>query len=605
MGTFDDSFIDIGPGSVGPRTGFFEGISSGFDQQFQVEAEYALQQEVLNRWNENLELLEQRTGKKYERQTPEAIDLYIRKSRGEELTSFQQTRPDLRYFAGSPEAYKQLADPTPILEAQNAEFVAAGLPELETIFNEVVALQKKVEARSAQVAEGGGAGAFLGQLIGGVGGSFSTRDPTLLSSLLIPVGGTSAGAGNIARRIALEGLIGGATEANLHFNAVAQNRALAGLPERDPLQSILLAAGGAAAFRGLLFEAPAAGFRALSRNADPGIRDISFDDAQLRQFLGGREGSPSARAGLADLDDAAALASASPYGTTYQGLRRFTEEVAQTELALLGRSDTAVARVLPDLPRETLEREADFAIVREISPEVASRYDAAQARIAEIDSRVSAIGEELQARTVLDAVRLVDEVAATQLERLAARTDIPEAAKSLEADIIFNRVGKDRILKAAEDAEIAPRKETQRLRQQRKAANKELRLAARAMEAERAKLTAAADKVKKLAQGEATDLLGYAIQTRPPQGSKLASERVVAQREAIAKDADTVADRAIEAAARAYDPESELIEIAPGVIVRSDFLVPDEAGNPVPVGTLMRDFNEDGRLIEAMRSCAL
>jgi hypothetical protein len=699
MPIFDDSILDTQPGSAGPRTGFFEGLQSGFDQAFRVDSQQSLDTEIFNRWNENLELLEASTQQQQQRVSLDAINFYVRRRDGEEVKSAAQLNEGgnflTGFFGGAREENFFNEEDIALINQQSAALQAAGLPGFDEIFQEVVDLQRQIEQTSSDVSQRGGAGAFTGQLVGGIGGSFTTRDPLLLMSAF--AGGVGR---NAAVRIATEAGVAGGVEAAIQFGPVARNRELAGLGEGNPLQNVLLAAGGAAALRGL-FEGAGAGVRRLRGEATPEV-SLDFEDAQLRQFLGERPQSPNARAALDLLDDDAAIAAASPYGTSYPALRRFTAEVAQAELALLGRTDTAIGRAFPDIPLANTERAADFEIVRVQSPEIAGRFDAAQARVAELDNRITAVGEELEARTVLDAVRLVDEEAAEQLAQLAART-MPEEARALEADIIFTRVGKERILRAAEDAEIAPRKETQRLRAQRRAANKELRLAAREMEAERVKLTAAADKIKSMMQGETTDLLGYALATRPPQGSKLATERVVAQREAIAKDADTLPDRAGDALTASLTPEAGpvkvaelkegmgemgkaiadgfitmlfararkgevtdvngttlpalqalkmisdagvkltrelaervirntdrltstgdqfsadmrsivldeinvaqgLLEIAPGIAVRADFLIPNEAGELVPIGPLIKDFDEDARLVEAMRSCAL
>jgi hypothetical protein len=698
MPIFDDSFIDTAAGSSGPRSSFLEGVSSGYDQQYVVDSELSIQMEVLERWNENLVQIETQTGERFNRVSPDLIDTYRKRRAGEDvLTSNEVGGFFGGFFTGASGVGQRDESVFAELERQNAAMVAAGLPDFDTLLQETFDLQRKVEDTSALVSETGGLSATLGQLVGGVGGSFTLRDPTTLVTL--PLGGVGKTA---AMRIATEAVAAGGVEALLQFGPVAENRRTAGLPEGNPLQNVLLAAGGAAALRGL-FEGVGAGARALRRNVEPEV-SLDFEDAQLRQFLGERPNSPNARAGLDMLDDDAALEAASPYGTSYQGLRRFSAEVAEAEMAILGRSDTAVGRVLPDLPRETLEREADFQIVRDMSPAVAERADVAKARVVELEQQVAGIAKEVEGRTVIDAVRRVSAKAADELEQLAARTDIPEEAKQLEADLIFNRVGKDKILRAAEDAEIAPRKQTQRLQKQRRAAVKELRAATRAMEAERAKLTAAADRVKAMMQGEAKDLLGYAIQTRPLQGSRLASEQTVAQRTAIAKDADTLPDRAgdtltatltptagpvnmvsdlkegmgdigkaiaggyidmlykaakagkitdvngttlpalqalkiisdggvkitraiTDRVVRAVDrltskgeqfsadmrsivldelnTANGVFEIAPGVVIRSDFLVPNDAGELVPIGPLMKEFDEDARLVEAMRSCAL
>lgn len=600
MPIFADDHLDTAPGSAGPRTGFFEGIEAGFNQAFVVDSQTSLQQEIINRWKENLELLRKQQNVAYDLPSPERITQLIRARNGEDL--FDPNNADSYIQRGAiiefPARYRAaLEESLGDLSGQDEAFRAAGLPTFEDIFEEVQALQREVEATSSAVTERGGAAGLAGQIIGGIGGSFTLRDPLLLATL--PVGGAGK---TVATRLFTEAVAAGASEAVLQYGAIADNRELAGLPEGDKLQNVLLAAGGAAVLGGLL-EGGVAAFRRAGRSADAAQPEVSldFEDAQLRQFLGERPGDPRARAALDLLDEDATLAAASPYGTSYQGLRRFSAEVAEAELALLGQTSTAIGRALPqDIPLSIREREADFTIVRETSPTVAARYDAAEARLATIDAGIEEVSAEVQARTVLDAVRLVDEDAAEQLTQLAARTDIPEEAKALEADLIFNRVGKERILRAAEDAEIAPRKQTQTLRASRKAASREYRNALKAMEVERVKLNTAADRVKALLTGETKDLLGYAVATRPIQGSALSRERVTAQRSLILEGAEAVVDNAQVPVLR----EDGMIEIG-DTAIPANFRIFNEAGEPVEISRLLRDLDEDDRLAEAMKVCSI
>lgn len=597
FGDPDEGFVR---GSAGPRTGFFEGVTSGYNQQYVVDSEFALEAELYERWKETVDLLEKRTGQPTTRFSPDQLVSYRRAQQGEDVT----TREDIAplgflgtFFTGATGIAQRSEEDFAAIRAQSEQLRAAGLPGFEELFAEVQELQRKTEATTDEVGAQGGALTTVGQVIGGIGGSFSRRDPTSL------VFGVLGGAGrNAVTRIATEVLAGGTTEAFLQYGPVARNRELAGLPEGNKLANVLLAAGGAAVLGGLLEGGAVAlrRFAAAGDSAQPQI-DLDFEDAQLRQFIGGLPDSPTARAALDLLDEDSAARQLSPYGTGYQGLRRFTEETAEAELALLGRSDTIAGRITPiDTTLAMREQAEDFLIVREQAPEVAARFDAAEARLAELDAQIDGVTAEVQGRTVLDAVRLVDEDAARELEVLAARTDIPEEAITLEADLIFNRVGKDRILRAAEDAEIAPRKETQRLRKQRKQANKEYRAALRQMETERVRLNTAAQRVKDLMSGEVRDLLGYAIQTKPMRGSALSREVVSEQRALILEGADKLLDNLPQPTLR----EDGMIEIGDTAIPAS-FRILDDAGEPVEIAAILRDLDEDERLAEAMRSCSI
>lgn len=600
--TFDTGFLDFEQGSAGPRVGFLEGLSTGFNQSFRVDSELSLQQEVLNRWNENLAVLEQRTQQRFDPLTVEQMRYYIENRAGNDeapLISFGDNGSLFRSRAENVAAQTALPDATvAAINKQSEQFAALGLSTFDEVFAEVVELQKKVEGEAASVSERAGAAAFAGQLVGGIAGSFTTRDPQLLASMLVPTGvGRS-----VALRIAQEAAVAGAAEASLQYGAVARNRELAGLEARDPLQSILLAAGGAAVLRGA-FEGGAAGFRALRSRAEPDIT-LDLEDAQLRQFLGEQPNTPSVRAALDALDDELAMEAASPYGTSYQGLRRFNAEVVEAEMALLGRSDTAVARTLPDLPFGYVEKAADYQIVRETDPELFGRYETAQARVVEAQ-RVIDEAEATFPRFE-DAVDSIDPDTGALVRGMMEELQTPALPAARRADIerqlniIVESIDEGRILDRLNDISIGPKKQMQAARKALKAANKEYKAATRAVEQRRKTLQMVAQAVKKEGVQETTDLLGYAIATRPVQGSRLATERVVQQRAAIAKDAAEAPDRAI-----AEMFEDGTIDVGLPVRLPSDFMVPDEAGNFIPLSTVVKDFDEDARLVEAMGSCAL
>lgn len=607
MSFFSTDHLDSSPGSRGPRTGFFENISIGYNQQYEVDSQLSIVDAFREEHNRNVEELERITGQKQRRITLQEAALFLQIRGGDAAPAVTAAPSFSQPFVQSRQAYlaeREAAaqDARDAAINNDALFVSNGLRANEEILQEIFALQRKVEGESAQAAETRGWAGFTGNVLGAIGGSFSARDPLLLASL--PIGG---GGRTVAMRLATEAAAAGTVEGVLQFGAIAENREMAGLPAystEQRLASVLTVAGGAAALRGVLFELPAFGARRFAEAAAPDIR-LDFEDAQLRQFLGNMPDSPRVRAASDMLDEDALVTRLSPYGDGYEGLRRFTEETAEVEMALLGRSDTAIGRALPpDLPLPMREREADFKIVREQAPKVAARFDAAQARVAELDNRITAVTDEIASRTVIDAVRLVDEDAARQLEALAAAEELrPDqwAFNRIKADQILNRVGKERILRAAEDAEIAPRKETQRLRQQRKAANKEYKAALKAMEAERVSLTAAADRVKAMMSGEVKDLLGYAIQTRPMRGSALSREVVKQQRELILRDAD----RVVEDVALPAPRDDGMIELGDTLIPQNFRFFDDDLGDTATASSVLRDLDEDERMIQAMRTCSL
>jgi hypothetical protein len=589
--------------STGPRVGFFEAIEQGYEQQYRVDSPYSLEAEIQERWEQSLLSLERETG--------EAINLegglgayqyYARSVLGQDQTFFAKSLDG----EVAPATLQSIAS----FQRANDRIKQLGRPDVksfEQVLQEAMAAQQRVEARTADVSERGGVAAMIGQFIGAVGGTFSERDPVSLATLGIGGFGRTA-----AMRIATEAGIAGGFAGATELGAVQPSRELAGLPERSAVFDIAAAAVGAGAIRGGLEGLSALAGR-FGREARPAIA-LDFDDAQLRSMFEANQQMPAARAGESILDEVQALERANPYGDGAAAEARFLAELADVQKAMGGEVSTAIARVLPPLPEEYIAKQADFQIVKEQSPAVWTRFEEAQAAVRSIDERATEISEALEATTLPDAVRLVDPEAADELDNLARVVNdesLPEPvreAADIRAQSIITRVDEERIAKALNDREIAPRKEIQRLRASRKAANKRLRVATREVEAERTKILRNQEIIRGLQQRESVDLLGNSMGGRPFLMPELNHERVKVHLKQIDDVVEQADDRALAATKAEFD-EDGTVDIGLRERVAADFVVPIEQADgsvrEMSVKEIFDEFAEDEALEEAVKACAI
>jgi hypothetical protein len=361
--------------TAGPSVPFGDAVSQGFEQQFRVDSPLAFEVEITNRWLENIERL--------------------RKSTGEEFNS-PAFHPVIRDFAmmqagmapkGPDEANRKFyEEQMELLQRADTRIKELADPELQSfgdIVREVVAMQQGVEAATNDQADRGGFGTDVGQFIGAIGGAFTTRDPVSLFSL--PIGG---GGRTVAMKIATEMGIGAAA-ATAVSPQVQANREVAGLPQRSVLADIAVGAVGAGVVRGIA-EGVGAGLGRLGRAADEPIMDLADDE--LATAFADNPQSPRARAGEAILNDVQAIERANPYGVGDAANARFMAELQQVAAAVSGTPSTAIARVLPPVPFDSIKKAADFEIVREQAPQVYAKLEAAQAAVREIEERLSRAG---------------------------------------------------------------------------------------------------------------------------------------------------------------------------------------------------------------------
>lgn len=599
------------------EVGFFESISRSYDQQYRVDSPYSLEDEIEEIWSEQLKTYEQLTGQRLDVPLDlGALGQYARDIKGEEQTFWSKT------ITG--EVAPLTKQNIERLRKADEQIQALGNPDLKSfaqIVAQVQAAQQEIEAQTGEVAANG---SLAGELIGSIAGSFSGRDPVTLATL-----GLGGFGRTIAAKVGTEmGIVGGLA-ALTTSQAVNPNRKLVGLPERSVVQDALFAAGGAGVIRGGAELVGALASRGL-RAASPDI-ELDFRDAQLAEALGANLQSPRARAGLESLELTRQLEAASPYGTTPAGMARFTAELEDVRMVLGGlQTETALpfAATRPDVPFEYIERLADFQLVKERSPQVWTKLEEAQAKLTDIETQSAEIQTALDSTDLPAAVRLVDEEAATRLDvieqRLAEVLPEPErAALMIERESIVQRVGVERVAKALEDAEIAPRKELQRLGKQRKARQKEYRQAFAAVERERDQIQALARAQQGAEQRAAVDIFTPAGLSRPYQGSML-SHAVVADQAARLNELDEIIPDAAEALVRSgtepaapegimdrigralglTEERPDMLDIGLPEPVSADFVLSID-GRDVTVRELMDDLGDDIKLDEAMRTCLL
>lgn len=610
MSFFDNSHVtDVQwEGYNGPAPSFLDQIKQGWEQQFRVDSQQGLQQEIDNLWRENLELLGERTGQRFT--PPDRISSYT--SYHDKINGVSEEQGSM-WFRSLGEAPEFIEPEWKRIEDAEAAIRNLGDPSIKTfeqIVQEVFALQQETEERSGRMAQAGGAGGTVGQFIGAAGGSFTGRDPLNLGTL--PIGGVGR---TIATRIATEMAVGGAVVAATEVGFVQENRARAGLPERSLAFDVAAGAVGAGVFRGL-FEGAGAAYRGLpSTQRAAAIRELEqaeFNqrDIALQALLETMPQSPRARAGLSLLDDAQALEAANPYGSGPTAEARFYAELQETARALGGQTMTAVARVLPPIPSEYIDKAIDFKIVKEQAPEIWAQLEAAQTRLADLNEGISTATARIEDATIVDAVRLVDEDAAAQLEALAVRVNdeaSPEpvrAAAEIEAQAIINRVGPERIEQALSGSEQRTRRDIRQMRSQRAKANQQYQAAYKAVEAEAEKLNRIQAVLSGKQQADSVDLLGYPTAQKPFIGPLTRHDAVGARVAHINEANEQIADRAEHVAKAVVDEETGLVDIGLKTPIPKDFRVPFDDGE-MTVEKILDDFVEDDLLDEAMRTCLI
>lgn len=603
MGLFDPNPIAPSQITAGASDSFLNNVTQGIEQQYRVDSPYSLETELADRWATSLDEFERLTGERLQ-VSREVYDMgtFARDLQGQEPTRWNQEITPSGFVTGK-ELQKRIED----FRRANGRLQEVGLASLNDIFAEVSNMQQSIDEETIRMGEAGGFLGGLGMFTGQVIGSFNSRDPLTLGTL--GIGGFGK---TIWQKLATEGLIQAGITGVQEVGSINPNRELAGLQPHNPLYDMAAAFVLGAGIRGGLELIPA-GLGKLSSEATPEF-DLNFEDPQLRQMLGEMPDSPRKRAAESIIVDAEQLQRISPYGDGPTGLMRFVAEAEDVARIIGGEPETAVARALPDMPIEYIERAQDFQIVREQAPEVYEKMKEAQAVVEGLDARMTEIEAAMDATTVVDAARLVDPEVADRLavlERVVNDPSLPDPqrqAADLQARELLTRVGEERIAQALQDAEIAPRKELQRLRRQRQAANKRLRETVRAVEHRRDLIRRLEDVQQGRMQTEATNVLRYATAERPLVTPLLTRDAVARQLEALDLVEPMLPERALELAVPAPD-EMGMFDIGLPERVSGDFAMPVEAADGTielkSVREIFREFEEEIALDEAVRTCSL
>lgn len=622
MGYFDEDHLASDPITAGPSTGFLENFWQARQQQRAVDSPFSREVELRERWQESLDKYEQVTGKKL----PRVLDddhmtaYYIETLAGNNPTYINTDLVTGKMTPQDAKKFQELKD----VDRQITELNDPNIPNFSAALAATYKMQNEVEAKTGDITARQNTAGFLGSLAGGMVGSFSLeRDPvTVLST---PFGGFGRTA---ARRIVSEMAIVGASVAASEGLIVNPKREAAGLPERSILQDTLLSA----AFAGLIRGGFEGGGKLLRLRKDRLAANeslkIADEDAATLATLAENPQSPRARAGIDLLTDVHAVERVSPYGTGRQGMLRFTGELDEVAALVAGQTDTAVARALPEVPFEFIQRDADLLLVQERAPDLYARLEQAKAKVAEIEAKSAEISASLERTTLPDAVRLVDQEAASQLDDLAKVVNDPatpepvRAAAELQAEAIVQRVGVDRVAKALNDAEIAPKAQIKRLKAERKAAVKRYREVYGEVEAQRGRMQQEKDFLDARQNGK---LIAQLASTEP--GHEIYGH--VLRREVASETVraiDTAADVTDDAARRIIEPpenigadgeriisgvvdENGMVDIGLEARVPGDrtFSFIDENGTEqvMTFAEALRELRDDLDLDNSVRTCAL
>jgi len=590
MGLFDSGNTQEILPAVGKPSGFFEGIAQGYEQQYRVDSPYSLEAEVVDAWKETIDLYRERTGE----QPGFAMDMaalnsYARTLQGEDISVFQQG-----IGGGVP---KELQENISKFQAFNEALKASGDPDFksfEQVLEEVFAMQQDVEEQSALLGETGGVSGAIGQFIGATAGTLTTRDPLTLGTL--GLGGIGK---TVLARVASSGAVSGGLTAVTELGAVQANRELAGLQERDPFFDIAVAAAAGGVFQGAeeLVSRLLRGRAARRAEAERPAPDLSGDlqDPRLR-----------AARHIFEMEEV--VIKKSPYGEGRKGLRRFTAELEEVQGIFAGKTDTAVARVLPPIPYEELKKAADFDIVSEIEPVIYARLEAAQVRLEEARGQFDELENTMP--TVEDAIDSIDPDTGTVVRSLLDDLDQPGLTTQRRQEIegrlarITETLDEAVIDKRLNDIQIGPKKQLQFQRKSIRAANKEYKKAYAEVEAVRARIVREQEQTEIVQQALfAQDLAKTVVAGRAPvqmaRVSGDAAEAIALRLEGLESDVEAVATIG------RFDESATDIDIGLEEPVSLDMQYIDTDGNTRSVRDIMKELQEDQRLDEAMRSCLL
>jgi len=591
MGLFSaDLTQEIIP-SRGTPSGFFEGISQGYKQQYRVDSPYSLEAEVTDAWQDTLTEYEAITSEKPAfRLDLSALNSYARTIQGEEISVFQRDA----LGGGIPQ---ELQTDIAAFQAFNEKLKASGndkLKSFEQVLDEVFTMQAEVERETGVISETGGVSGAIGQFIGATAGTLTTRDPLTLGTL---------GLGGIGRtvlaRVAGAAAVSGGLTAVTELGSVQPNRELAGLAERSPFFDIAVAAAAGGAFEGVgtLVQRLIRNRAGRAETTGPDISAFPADSPDPR-IRGARH--------IFEMEDV--VISKSPYGPGRKGLKRFTAELEEVQDIFAGKTDTAIARILPPVPYEQLKKAADFDIISEVEPVIFARMEEAQVRLTEAQTQLDNL--ENNPPTIEDAIDSIDPDTGAVVRSLLDDLEAPGLTTQRRGEIeqrlnvITETLDQAAIDKRLNDISITPKKELQFQRKSLRAANKNYKKAYAEVEAVRTRLVREQEQIEIVQRARASEDLATIIATgrSPVQMASVSGEASVA----IAKRLEAF-DIELEAntlVAR-FDEASDTVDLGLEEPVSMSMLIIDTDGRQVSVREMMEDLRDDANLDEAMRSCLL
>jgi len=594
-------------GAVNRPTGFFENMSQAFEQMWRVDSAVAFEDEIATRWQERLEQLDETRGFTTLRPDFPTISAYADfLETGVVPAPYTDTTANEGFaergltVSGMPSNKSLFKN---LMEADQAA-QAAGLGSFSEVVQEVIQLQQEVEEQSGIVSSTATTGGTIGSFLGGMAGSFTVRDP--LNLLTLGFGGTGK---TVAGRIVTEMAVAGGVEAVNQYAFVQPNREFAGLPEQNVAGNVALAAAGAGLFQGLGELVGAALARRQLRNFE---REQGAFNQRVLDYATANSNLPRGRAALQLIEMDNAFRAASPYGTSEPALRRFTAELAEVENLVSGQTSTAIARVLPELPFEVVAKAADFDIVREQSPVVYGRLEAAQADLVRLNDEIAQVNSSIP--ELSEAVSRIDEDAGALVRSYETDLDNPQLTARQRADIerkvntIIESLGEERVGQLMRTADQGQNQTLRNLRSSRRAANKRFKAAYRAVEAERIALQRRAAFLSGKPVDEPTkDLLGnplYRTDAPVQQLPRMSTQSLDAQASFIGKSTE-LREPEMERLVVPMADDAEGLDIGLDELVDPNMRYIDMDGRELSFREAMDDLLEDKKLDEAVRSCAL
>lgn len=642
-GFFDDSHVtDVGlEGSAGPSVGFLDMVQQGYRQQFRVDSALALNNELQNRWLESLRAAQIQNGAVSGLDESWAYVAMAQHVKGEPIDINESpplgvVAPVIGPMLAARTAATYIKSPDRLARIKgmidaNERIKQLGDPNIksfEQILEEVTQMQHEVEGETASMWERSDTAGVIGSFLGAMGGSFTVRDP--LNLVTAPLGYGRAIATKVATEMGIAAGVVGATE----YLQVAPAREIVDLPERNSLFNIAAAAAGAGAIRGGL-EGIGYGLRRMRS----GVEEIDFDlrDSQLAQMFENNSASPSARAGASLLDDTRFVERNNPYGEGRAAQERFIAELQSIQRAMNGEPMTAVARVLPPIPFDELKKVADFEIVREQSPELYARMEAAQAKVASFREPVNiGVLDEFMSK---DNERFLTYTASNgekaDIHLIIGPDGKTEIAVNANMKARSNQFGAAEVRQVSEALkekypeiteffgirETGASKGRTQIVAARRAANAEYQAAYREVEAEAVRIRERQAAVEAAQQREAVNILADATPGRVFNMSLLTHDNVQARVDAINAFTDTLDEKSAAMFVRQLEEGSSVkggtepvereawrteagIDIGLREPVDPEFRISTDDGD-ITVAAAMRDLQDDADLDAAMKACMI